>query len=70
MDKLIATMEQIAPNTWAFQLRPMAPMKGTCQVCNRAVGILDPHGTSLPSGTYMVSGQCESCHGEVSFVVA
>ncbi|HEY8677146.1 MAG TPA: hypothetical protein VIN39_00755 [Candidatus Dormibacteraeota bacterium] len=66
------TMHQVAPHTWTFQppTTPVAPMKAHCQVCRQPVGIIRPRAIDMPTGNYVVSGECEFCGGNVVLIVS
>jgi hypothetical protein len=40
-------------------------MKGYCRQCNQSVAMLHPNEVTLPTGNYIVRGECEVCRQEV-----
>jgi hypothetical protein len=60
-----ASMKQVGPHTWVFSPRDVAPMKGHCRHCNQSVAMLHPIEVTLPTGNYIVRGECELCRQEV-----
>jgi hypothetical protein len=45
-------------------------MKAHCQVCRQPVGIIRPRAIDMPTGNYVVSGECEFCGGNVVLIVS
>lgn len=64
-----ASMKQVGPNTWVFRPPDVAPMKGHCRSCNRSVAILHPREVSLPTGNYILRGECQLCGQEVVLIL-
>lgn len=65
-----ASMQQVAPHTWAFKPPDVAPMKGHCRNCNESVAMLHPRELSLATGNYIVRGECEQCGQEVVLILS
>jgi hypothetical protein len=62
-----ATMRQLGPNRWVFEPPDVAPMKASCASCAETVAILKPQAT-LPSGVYIIRGECECCGDLITLV--